>query len=158
MLRRTPMHLPLLFMSLFGAAAILAWRIRETSRPITARKIVIPPLGMSTGFGMFAYAPARIPLSWGLFAFLAGALLFAYPLNRSSQLTRNGDVILLRRSKAFLWILLGLVAVRLVARSWVERYVDPLQTGALFFVLAFGMILHWRVRMYLQYRELTRDS
>ena len=63
----------------------------------------------------------------------------------------------MRRSKAFLWILLGLVAVRLVARSWVEQYVDPLQTGALFFVLAFGMILHWRVRMYLQYRELTAE-
>jgi membrane protein CcdC involved in cytochrome C biogenesis len=150
------MHPPLVFMSLLGAAAILAWRVRETSRPMTARKIVIPPLGMSTGFSMFAYAPARIPLWWGLSAFLAGALVFAYPLNKSSQLTRHGDVILLRRSKAFLWILLGLVAVRLIARSYVERYVDPLQTGALFFVLAFGMIVHWRARMYLQYRQLTR--
>jgi membrane protein CcdC involved in cytochrome C biogenesis len=32
---------------------------------------------------------------------------------------------------------------------------DVKQTAALFFVLAFGMILHWRLRMYLQYRRLT---
>jgi membrane protein CcdC involved in cytochrome C biogenesis len=150
------MHIAVVVSSLVGAAVILAWRIRETSRPITARKIVIPPLGMSTGFGMFAYAPTRIPLWWGLSAFLAGALVLAVPLTKTSQLTRHGDVILLRRSKAFLWILLGLVGVRLVARSYVEQYVNPLQTGALFFVLAFGMILRWRVLMFLQYRKLTR--
>ena len=30
------------------------------------------------------------------------------------------------------------------------------QTGALLFVLAFGMILRWRTRMFLEYRRLTR--
>jgi membrane protein CcdC involved in cytochrome C biogenesis len=29
------------------------------------------------------------------------------------------------------------------------------QTGALFFVLAFGMILRWRAQMLLEYRKLT---
>jgi len=69
MLRAAACHPAVLFTSLLGAAAVMAWRIRETSRPITAPKIVIPPLGMSTGFIMFAYPPARIPLSWALCAF-----------------------------------------------------------------------------------------
>jgi membrane protein CcdC involved in cytochrome C biogenesis len=152
------MHLALIVSSLIGAAAVLAWRVRETRRPITARKIVLPPLGMSTGFGMFAYAPARIPLPWAVSAFLAGALLLAYPVMKTSKLVRQGDVVLMQRSKAFLWILFGLVVLRVSLRAYVEQYVNPLQTGALFFVLAFGMILRWRATMYLEYRKLTAQD
>ncbi|HEX7672006.1 MAG TPA: cytochrome c biogenesis protein CcdC [Polyangiaceae bacterium] len=143
--------------SLVGAGAVLAWRLRETQRPVTARKIIIPPLGMSTGLLMFAYPPTRVPIHWAVTAFLIGAVVFSYPLIHTSTLTRRGDVIMLERSKAFLWILLGLVAVRLVARSYVEDYVDPLQTGALFFLLAFGMIVRWRVSMFLAYRALFSE-
>ena len=144
--------------SLLGGAAVLAWRMRESSRPDHGAQIVIPPLGMSTGFGMFAYAPARIPLPWALCAFAAGALVLSYPLVRSSELLREGDAILLKRSKAFLWILIGLIAVRFAARAYVEQYVSPLQTGSIFFVLAFGMIARWRVQMYLEYRQLVASS
>jgi membrane protein CcdC involved in cytochrome C biogenesis len=146
----------LIITSLVGAAAIIAWRLRETTRPVTVRKIIIPPLGMSTGFGMFAYAPARIPALWALCAFALGAVVFAYPLVRSSKLVRSGDVVMLQRSPLFLWILLGLVAVRLAARSYIEQYVSPLQTGSIFFILAFGMILRWRVLMYVEYRRLLQ--
>jgi membrane protein CcdC involved in cytochrome C biogenesis len=152
------MHTVVILMSLAGAAAVLAWRLRETSRPITVRKIVIPPIGMSTGFAMFAFPPARVPLSWALCAFLVGAVLFAYPLVKTSKLARHGDAIRLQRSKAFLWILLGLFALRFAARAYVEQFVSVLQTGAIFFLLAFGMILPWRVLMLLQYRKLREDS
>jgi hypothetical protein len=39
----------LLAATLAGAAAMIAWRYRESSEPVTLRKIVAPPLGMSTG-------------------------------------------------------------------------------------------------------------
>ncbi len=142
--------------SLVGAAAILAWRIRETQRPVTAVKILAPPLGMTTGFCMFLVPATRVPFAWGLAAFLAGAVFLSYPLVHTSALTRHGDAILLRRSRAFLVILLGLVAVRLAARTYVERYVDAVQTGSLFFLLAYGMLLPWRIVMFLRYRALTR--
>jgi len=146
-----------LLVTLLGAAVILAWRVRETRTPVSTRKIVIPPLGMSTGFSMF-FAPAtRIPWSWAAGAFLAGALVFSYPLARTSRLTRNGGVILMQRSRAFLWILLGLLAVRLALRAYVERFVTPAQTAALFFVLAFGMILRWRAAMLIEYRRLCDE-
>ncbi len=140
--------------SLAGAAAVLVWRVRETRRPVTASKIIIPPLGMSTGFSMFAYPPARIPLSWGVLAFALGALLLSYPLIKSSRLYHDGERVMLQRSRAFLAILLVLVAVRFAARAYIESLVTPMQTGGIFFVLAFGMILPWRLLMYLQYRRL----
>jgi membrane protein CcdC involved in cytochrome C biogenesis len=143
--------------TLVGSTAILVWRIRETQRPVTAAKILIPPLGMSTGFLMFLAPQTRVPFTWGLAAFLVGALFLAYPLVHTSALTRSGDSVLLKRSRAFLVILLALVAVRIAARSYVERYVDAVQTGSLVFLLAFGMLLPWRVVMYLRYRELTRE-
>jgi membrane protein CcdC involved in cytochrome C biogenesis len=152
------MHTLLIVTSLLGAAVIIAWRLRETSRPITARKIVIPPLGMSTGFSMFVYAPTRIPLAWGLSAFAVGACVFAYPLVKTSKLLRHGDDVLLHRSKAFLWILLGLFAIRFAARTYVEQLISPIQTGSIFFLLAFGMILPWRVLMLLEYRRLLATS
>jgi membrane protein CcdC involved in cytochrome C biogenesis len=149
-------RLPLLIMSILGGVIVFSWRLRETSRPITARKILIPPLGMSTGLFMFLYPPTRIPLSWAAAALASGTIFFTYPLVRTSRLTRDGEAIRLQRSRAFLWILLGLVAVRFAARSWVEQHVSPLQTGSIFFLIALGMIVPWRVLMYLDYRKLTR--
>ncbi|HEX7476577.1 MAG TPA: cytochrome c biogenesis protein CcdC [Polyangiales bacterium] len=145
----------MLISALVGAVVIFAWRMRETRSPVTERKIVIPPLGMSTGFGMFLYAPTRVPLSWAASAVATGALLLAYPLIRTSRLTRMGDVVMLQRGRAFLWILLGLISVRLAARVYVERYLSPLQTGSIFFLLAFGMIVRWRTAMWLEYRALV---
>ena len=152
------MQLIALVGAFLGAIVMLAWRVRETNSPVTAKKILIPPLGMSTGFSMFFFPPTRIPLAWGLGAFLLGALVFSYPLIHSSKLTRRGDAIILQRSKAFLWVLIGLFAVRLAMRGYVEHFVDTMQTGALFFVLAFGMIVPWRVGMFVQYRRLRREA
>lgn len=151
------MQAALLVTSVLGAAAVMAWRLRETTRPVTARTILIPPFAMSTGFSMFAYEPTRIPIAWALAAWLIGATLLAYPMIKSSRLVREGDVILLKRSRAFLAILLGLVAIRFALREYIGHYLSPLQTGSLLFVLAFGMIIRWRAQMYAEYKRL-RDG
>ncbi len=144
----------LLVVSILGAVVVISWRLRETNSAVTARKIVIPPLGMSTGFLMFLAPQPRVPWSWAVGAVLFGALVLSYPLAHSSTLTRVGNEIRMKRSRAFLWILLGLVAVRFGARSYVETLLDPLQTGAIFFLVAFGMIATWRVQMYFKFKKL----
>jgi membrane protein CcdC involved in cytochrome C biogenesis len=149
------MQLSTIVGSLVGAAVVLIWRIRETKRPVTAPKILVPPLGMVTGFAMFIVPEMRVPLLWGLAAFAAGAIFLSHPLIRTSELTREGDAILMRRSRAFLVILLGLVALRLMLRAYVAQYVSTTQTAALFFLLAFGMLLPWRITMFLRYRKLV---
>ena len=140
--------------SIIGACAVMVWRVRETQKPISLPKIVIPPMAMSTGFCMFFAPPMRVPIEWALMAFILGAVVFSYPLIRTSKLSIHGDAIFLRRSKAFLAVLLALVAVRLGLRSYVESLISPLQTAALFYLLAFGMIVRWRVGMLIEFRRL----
>jgi membrane protein CcdC involved in cytochrome C biogenesis len=144
----------LVFTTLFGAAVMVAWRMRESRSPVSLRKIIIPPLGMSSGFSMFLYPPTRVPFTWAAVAFLVGVVVFAFPLVRTSRLIIEGGDIVVRRSPAFLWVLLGLVGARFALRSYVQHYVDPLQTGALFFLLAFGAVARWRASMLLEYRQL----
>lgn len=144
--------------SLVGAGVMIGWRFHETRRPVTLPAIIIPPLGMSTGFGMFFAREMRFPFWWGVIAFLVGAVLLAIPLAYTSRLEREGNAIMMRRSPAFLVILLVLVAIRFAARSYIDQFISPLQTGALFFVLAFGMIVRWRLGMLLEYRRLGRGA
>ncbi len=137
-----------------GGTAVLVWRIRETQTPVTAAKILVPPLGMSTGFMMFLNPAMRVPWSWAVAALLLGALVLAIPLARSSSLEWRGDVVMMRRSPSFLLILLGLLALRLLLHDYVGHLLSPLQTAAVFFLLAFGMISRWRAVMYLRFRAL----
>jgi len=141
--------------ALIGTLAILAWRVRESRRPVSLRSLIIPPLGMSTGFSMFAMPAFRIPWTWGLGAFALGALVFAYPLVSSPQLTIEDGLIMMRRSRWFLVVILGLAAVRLGLREYVSSIISVQQTAGLFFVLAFGMIVRWRTTLLLEYRHLT---
>lgn len=141
--------------ALIGTLAILAWRVRESRRPVSLRSLIIPPLGMSTGFSMFAMPAFRIPWTWGLAAFVLGALVFAYPLVSSRQLTVEDGLIMMRRSRWFLVVILGLAAVRLGLREYVSSIISVQQTAGLFFVLAFGMIVRWRTTLLMEYRQLT---
>jgi membrane protein CcdC involved in cytochrome C biogenesis len=110
---------------------------------------------MATGFCMFIVPAFRFPWTWALAAFLIGAILLAWPLLRTSRLHREGDVIMMKRSGAFLLVIIVLAAVRFAARSYFNRIMTIEQTGGLFFILAFGMILRWRLSMYFEYRALT---
>ena len=83
-----------------------------------AARLAIPPLGMSTGFSMFAMHAFRVPWTWGLSAFVLGAALFAQPVIATSRLTREGNVIMMRRSPWFIVIIPALAAIRLALRAY----------------------------------------
>ena len=144
--------------SVVGAAGVLAWRVREGRTAVTARKILIPPMGMATGFSMFLVPAFRIPWGWAACAFLIGATALAYPLLRTSRLIHDGKAIMMQRSNAFFVVVIALAVIRILARSYIDRFLSLEQTGALFFVLAFGMILRWRTRMYLEYRQIACET
>lgn len=152
-------HLNLLsfLASIGGAIAVLVWRVQETRTPVSAKKIVIPPLGMSTGFCMFVAPVFRVPWSWAFIAFAAGALVLAYPLLRTSKLVREGATVTMQRSNIFFAVIVVLAAIRIGARAYLDTVLTVPQTAGLFFILAFGMILRWRVQMYVEYRRLLRS-
>jgi len=141
--------------SAFGALAVIVWRIQEGRRAVTVKKILFPPLGMATGFSMFIVPAFRVPWLWALVAFLIGAVLLAWPLLATTKLQRDGDAIMMKRSSAFLLVIIALAAVRFFARGYFDTIMTIEQTGGLFFILAFGMILRWRAAMFLEYRALT---
>jgi membrane protein CcdC involved in cytochrome C biogenesis len=140
--------------SIIGFIGVMVWRVREGRTAVTVRKIVIPPLGMATGFSMFVVPAFRVPLLWAAVAFLIGAILLAWPLQATSRLIRDGNAIMMQRSGAFFGVVIVLFAVRYFARGYFDKIMTLQQTAALFFVLAFGMILRWRLGMLREYRTL----
>jgi membrane protein CcdC involved in cytochrome C biogenesis len=141
--------------SLTGLAGVLAWRVREGRTAVTLKKIVMPPLGMATGFCMFIYPPCRVPILWGLAAFLIGAIVLAYPLLLTSDLHWHNGEIRMKRSSAFFAVIIVLALVRWAARGYLDTILSLEQTGAIFYLLAFGMILRWRLKLVLAWRALT---
>lgn len=140
---------------LFGGLMLIALRIRAGKRPATLKKIVMPPLGMATGFIMFAFPVTHIPWMWAISAFGTGLLIFAFPLVVTTRLEKVKEDIYVRRSKAFIAILAVLLLIRLLLHGVVESYMTIPQTGALFFLLAFGMIVPWRLAMLSDYLRLS---
>ena len=106
---------------------------------------------------MFIVPSFRVPWSWGIIAFLVGATALAYPLLVTSRLVRQGNVVMMQRSSVFFVAIVVLAAIRLLARGYLDTVLSAQQTGALFYLLAFGMIVRWRTRMYLEYRKLTGE-
>ncbi len=142
-------------MPLFGGLMLIALRIRAGRRPATLRKIVMPPLGMATGFIMFAFPVTHIPWLWALSAFGTGLLMFSFPLVVSTRLEKVQEDIYVRRSKAFIAILAVLLLIRLLLHGVVEDYMTIPQTGVIFYLLAFGMIVPWRLAMLSDYLRLS---
>ncbi|MBN6186782.1 cytochrome c biogenesis protein CcdC [Aneurinibacillus sp. BA2021] len=143
-------------MGLFMASMVFVIRMRASKKPASLKKIVLPPFFMSTGFAMFLNPSMHVHVTYALFAFFVGALL-SYPLILTSRFEVIGKDIYLKRSKAFVFILLGLVVLRLALKSYVGLYVTFEETAGLFFILAFGMIVPWRVAMYVEYMKLSRS-
>ncbi len=140
---------------IFGGVAMLAWRVRETRVPVSAKAIIIPPIAMSSGFLMFIAPLTRVPWSWAVAALMLGYFLLSWPLTSSSRLELRDGVVYMRRSRAFIGILLALLAVRLALHDYIGHLISPLQTASVFFLLAFGMIARWRIEMYRQYRAIV---
>lgn len=105
---------------------------------------------------MFLFPETHIPLTYALVAFMTG-LLFSYPLIRTSQLEIKNKQIYLKPSKAFVFILFGLLAIRIVLHEIIQQYMSVMQTASVFFILAFGMIVTWRVVMFMKYRRFLAN-
>lgn len=144
--------------SLAGLVAVTVWRLRESKRAVTLKKIVIPPLGMATGFSMFIVPAFRVPWAWAAAAFLIGLVALSIPLVMTTRLERQGDAIMMRRSNAFLAVLFGLAAIRFLAHGYFDTLLTVQQSAGIFFILAFGMIVCWRGKMLMDYRGLAEEA
>jgi membrane protein CcdC involved in cytochrome C biogenesis len=128
------------------AIVVFNFRMRETREPVTFKKIILPPIFMSTGFLMFVVPLFRIPWSEAGEAFLVG-IMFSIFLIMTSKFEIKENQVYLVRSKAFIFIIIGLFAIRLALKWYIGTSISYFETSSLFFIVAFGMILPWRLAM-----------
>ncbi|MFD2371140.1 CcdC family protein [Brevibacillus sp. GCM10020057] len=142
---------------LIMATLVIFVRMRRQKKPVSAKSIILPPFFMATGFAMFFLPEAATPPMYDFTAFLVG-MVFSIPLILTSRFEIVGQDVYLKRSKAFFVILMGLLVIRLVIKLMINDSFTPIQTGGLFFLLAFGMLVPWRIAMLYMYRQLTKKT
>ena len=64
----------------------------------------------------------------------------------------------MKPSKAFIFILVGLLAVRVALKSYLSQSIDLAELSGMFFLLAFAMIVSWRIAMYRSYAKLEKTK
>ncbi|MDC7286123.1 cytochrome c biogenesis protein CcdC, partial [Bifidobacterium thermophilum] len=68
---------------------------------------------------------------------------------------RENDIYL-KRSKAFIFILIGLLLIRIIAKSILSTSIDVGELAGMFWILAFSMIVPWRIAMYFSFRKMQQ--
>ncbi|EHQ90940.1 CcdC family protein [Desulfosporosinus youngiae] len=144
--------------SLLMVVVVNLVRLRNTKKPAAARTIILPPLFMATGAGMFILPMFR-PTLLELISSVVMGMLFSIILIKTSKFEIRDNQIYLQRSKLFLAALIGLVALRMTGKIVLAETIniDPAQMSGIFFILAFSMILPWRISMFMEFRKLKRQ-
>lgn len=138
------------------AVAVMFIRIKSSAKPATAKKIILPPIFMSTGALMFFVPMFRVTGAEFLEAITVG-MFFSIFLIKTSKFEIRGNDIYLKRSKAFVFILIGLLVLRIGMKTILSSSIDYGSLSGMFWILAFGMIVPWRVAMYLSFRKLSKQ-
>lgn len=158
MLAKIPSHYLIIgstFLAIFMGMFVMFVRVRSQKKPVSAKKILIPPIAMSTGALMFIFEPFRVAPVRILEAVIVG-IIFSTVLIVTSKFEIRENDIYLKRSKAFFFILAGLLIIRVVAKSVMSNSVDVGELGGMFWILAFSMIWPWRLAMIIQYKKIKK--
>ncbi|MEH7504922.1 cytochrome c biogenesis protein CcdC [Neobacillus drentensis] len=142
--------------AVFMGTLALIVRMKAAKKPTNALKIILPPIFMSSGAIMYIEPQFRLSGSEMIEAAIVG-MLFSILLIKTSKFEIRDNDIYLKRSKAFIFILIGLLVVRLVMKSVLSATIDFGELSGMFFLLAFCMILPWRIAMYIDYKKLFRQ-
>ncbi|MFD0825480.1 CcdC family protein [Neobacillus sp. M.A.Huq-85] len=140
----------------FMAIMVMVVRLKAAKKPTNARKIILPPFFMATGALMYVVPKFRLT-GWEIVEAVVVGALFSIFLIKTSKFEIRDNDIYLKRSKAFIFILVGLLVIRIALKSVLSSTIDPFQLSGMFFLLAFSMLLPWRIAMYVDYKKLYRE-
>lgn len=135
---------------------VIILRMKAQQYPVNEKKLILPPIFMSTGALMYVIPYFRITGLEALEAMAVG-LMFSIVLIWTSRFEVKGHEIYMKRSKAFPIILISLLVIRTVMKLVISSQIDPGQLGGMFFLLAFSMILPWRIAMLMKYKKLRKQ-
>lgn len=136
------------------ATLVIFIRIKAAKKPATLKKIILPPLFMSTGSLMFLFPMFQVTPLQVLEAVSVG-MFFSIFLIKTSQFEVRDNEIYLKRSKAFIFILFGLLLLRIILKTVLSATIDYGELSGMFYLLALGMIIPWRIAMFISFRKLN---
>ena len=134
---------------------VMVIRMRASKKPTNEKKIIIPPIAMSSGAVMFLFEQFRVSPMEILEASAVG-ILFSTILIATSKFEVRGQEIYLKRSKAFAFILIGLLIFRIVAKMILSSSIDVGELAGMFWILAFAMLVPWRIAMLIQFKRIKK--
>ena len=137
------------------AVFVMIVRLRSQKKPINEKKIIIPPIAMSTGALMFIFEEFRVAPIQILEASALG-IVFSLLLIATSKFEIRDQDIYMKRSKAFIFILVGLLILRIILKLIFSNSLDVGELGGMFFILAWSMIIPWRLAMLVQFKKLKK--
>ncbi|MGM7724248.1 CcdC family protein [Metabacillus sp. Hm71] len=144
------------FVAIGMGLLVLFVRMKSAKKPATAKKIILPPIFMSTGALMFIHPMFRVTVAEFFEALIVG-MLFSIFLIKTSNFEIRENNIYLKRSKAFAFILIGLLLIRIIMKSYLSSTIDFGELSGMFWILAFGMIVPWRIAMYISYKRVKEQ-
>ncbi|MBP1941480.1 membrane protein CcdC involved in cytochrome C biogenesis [Bacillus luteolus] len=142
--------------AVFMATLMMFVRMRAAKKPTNVKKIILPPLFMSTGALMFVHPMFRVTTLELLEALTVG-FLFSILLIKTSNFEIKGNDIYLKASKAFIYVLVGLLVIRIVLKYLLSSTIDFGELSGMFWILAFGMIVPWRIAMLYKFKKLQTE-
>ena len=131
---------------------VFAVRMKASQKPATIKKIILPPFFMSTGALMYVFPYFQLTGTEILEAIILG-MFFSIFLIKTSKFEIKDNQIYMKRSKAFGFVLIGLILIRTILKLLLSSSIDLGETGGMFWLLAFSMIVPWRLAMYYQYKK-----
>lgn len=143
-------------MAIFMGLFVMFVRIRSQKKPVTAKKILIPPIAMSSGALMFLFEEFRVTPLQILEAVVVG-VIFSTVLIATSKFEVRQDEIYMKRSKAFFFILGGLLIIRVFMKVILSNSFNIGELGGMFWILAFSMLWPWRIAMFIQYKKIEKS-
>ncbi|QPQ31465.1 CcdC family protein [Lysinibacillus sp. JNUCC 51] len=142
-------------MAIFMGTFVMVLRMRASKKPTNEKKIIIPPIAMSSGAIMFLFEQFRVPPMQILESAAVG-VVFSTILIATSKFEVKGQDIYLKRSKAFIFILIGLLVFRIIAKMILSSSIDVGELAGMFWILAFAMLLPWRIAMLIQFIKIKK--
>ncbi|MDY0408232.1 cytochrome c biogenesis protein CcdC [Virgibacillus soli] len=138
------------------AVLMIFVRLKMAKKPTTVKKIILPPIFMSTGAFMFLFPEFHLTIEEVLEALILGGV-FSIFLIKTSKFEIKGSDIYLIPSKSFIFILIGLLVVRMGIKVIIGSQISLGATSGMFFLLAFAMIVSWRLAMLRKFKKVERE-
>src|SRR5699024_8687794 len=156
MLNNTVLITSSTIIALFMATTMIFVRSKAAKKPTSVKRIILPPIFMSSGALMYLFPVFRLTLLEIAEVTLVG-LIFSIVLIKFTKFEVSGNDIYLIPSKAFIFILIGLLVIRMIIKTIVGSFISFGTTSGMFYLLALVMIVSWRLAMVRKYIQLKRS-